>query len=218
MRRGLLAAVLVVAGLVLLGSLTPVRAPATGTVSLGPDQGVVATDYVASAGTALAALPGGDPAPRWALVSLRGGLTPDAAAPLVGDLRVSRVLLHVAADRVQTAVVQVDTAGQGAPAGFLAEAQASAAALEAAVASAPGRAGRVAAASAAQLRRGCACVVGLVVRGDPAALAALAGRGPVRAVDVAPAGTSWGSLAVRPLLPEQTGVVGPGPDDGPVPG
>lgn len=218
MVRTVLVALLVVAGVVWLGSLTPVRSPATPTVSLGPDQGAPVADVLAAADAAIAAVPVDDPGPRWALVSLTAGLTPAAAAPLLTDVRVSRVLLHLALDRVQTAVVAVDTAGQRPPREVLDDAEAVAAATQAAAAStAPGRAGMTAAAEAAALRAGCGCVVGLVVRGDGAALRGLARATGVRSVDPAPAGTSWGSLAVRPLLPEQSGVVGPGPDDGPVP-
>ncbi|WP_460865735.1 hypothetical protein [Rhodococcus aerolatus] len=214
--RTVLAALVVVAGVVGLGAATPVRPPATPTVSLGPDQGAPVADVLAAAGTALAAVPADDP--RWALVSLTAGLTPAAAAPLLGDVRVSRVLLHLALDRVQTAVVAVDTAGQRAPQVVLDDAASRAAATQAAAAStSPRRAGATAAAEAAGLRAGCACVVGVVVRGDGRGRRELARAAGVRSVDPAPAGTSWGSLAVRPLLPEQTGVVGPGPDDGPVP-
>lgn len=216
MVRTVLAVVLVVVGVVLLGSATPARPPATPTVSLGPDQGEQVADVLAAAGTALEAVPADEP--RWALVSLTAGLTPAGAAPLPAGVRVSRVLLHLALDRVQTAVVAVDTAGQRTPAEVLGDAAAAAAATQAAAAAtAPGRAGATAAVEAAALREGCACVVGFVVHGPGAALRSLADAPAVRSVDPAPAGTSWGSLAVRPLLPEQSGVVGPGPDDGPVP-
>jgi hypothetical protein len=77
----------------------------------------------------------------------------------------------------------------------------------------------VAAAEAAALGEpGCRCVVALVVDGDRAGLAAIAGRAGVRAVEAAPPGTTNVELALAPLLPEQTARADPPPDDGPVPG
>lgn len=217
MRAALVGAVLLVAAVTWLGSTTSVRTPAPATVALGPDQGATAQGYLDRAAAGLAALDPADAGPRWALVPLAAGTTAAALAPALADVRVSRVLLHVAVPDVQTAVVAVDVAGQGAAADVLRGAQESAAATQQAAAAVLGRVGQVAALSAARLRAGCACVVGLLVRADGAALRALAAAPGVRGVDVAPAGTSWGSLAVRPLLPEQAGVVGPGRDDGAVP-
>jgi hypothetical protein len=55
------------------------------------------------------------------------------------------------------------------------------------------------------------------VVGDRAALSGLAGRPEVRAVDAAPEGTPPTGVALAPLLPEQTQLAAPVPDDGPVP-
>jgi hypothetical protein len=58
---------------------------------------------------------------------------------------------------------------------------------------------------------------------DPAAVPTVRAAPAVRAVQVAPPGTSRNRLAVSPLLPEQGPgrpdgpTVGPVPDDGPVP-
>jgi hypothetical protein len=63
----------------------------------------------------------------------------------------------------------------------------------------------------------CPCVIALVVRGDRAALDAVAARPGVRAVQAAPPGTTPVELALSPLLPEQAERADPPPDDGPVP-
>jgi hypothetical protein len=79
-----------------------------------------------------------------------------------------------------------------------------------------GRARAVAAAEAAALADpDCRCVLAVLVEGDRAALAAVAARPGVRAVEAAPPGTIDPALA--PLLPEQTVRADPPPDDGPVP-
>jgi hypothetical protein len=64
----------------------------------------------------------------------------------------------------------------------------------------------------------CRCVLAVLVVGDRAGLSRLAELPAVRAVDAAPAGTPTSGVALAPLLPEQTEVAGPVPDDGPVPG
>jgi len=63
----------------------------------------------------------------------------------------------------------------------------------------------------------CRCVLAVLVTGDRAGLTRLAGLPEVRAVDAAPEGTPVTGVALAPLLPEQTEVAGPAPDDGPVP-
>jgi len=75
----------------------------------------------------------------------------------------------------------------------------------------------MAAAEAAELRAGCACVLALLVRADRAGLDAVAARPPVRVIHAATPGLPLQAVAVAPLLPEQGDVVGPVPDDGPVP-
>jgi hypothetical protein len=61
------------------------------------------------------------------------------------------------------------------------------------------------------------CVLAILVVGGRVALTRLAARPGVRAVDAAPKGTPVTGVALAPLLPEQTEVAGPVPDDGPVP-
>lgn len=203
-------------GLVLAGCSAPPAEPVPGTELLGPEPGERVVDYLArAAGT----LPTGGQA--WALVQLAEPVGAEAAAALVGDVRVSRVVFRVRLPRVQTALVTVPVPGQR-PAEELTGAQRQAAAdreraAERAAAAGQRRAAEVAAVEAAELRAGCVCVLALLVHADRAALRALAARPPVRAIHAATPGLPLPSVAVSPLLPEQTEVAGPVPDDGPVP-
>jgi hypothetical protein len=63
----------------------------------------------------------------------------------------------------------------------------------------------------------CRCVLAVLVVGDRTAISRLAEQPAVRAVDAAPAGTPTSGVALAPLLPEQSEVAGPVPDDGAVP-
>lgn len=185
-----------------------------GVQRLGPEAGEPVAAYLQRAG---ASLPAGHSA-RWALVQLDSYLTSDRAAELVRGVRLSKVVFRVPLPRLQTALITHDLPGQR-PVAELAQAQQSAAAQRlAASRTAPGsRAAAVAAAEAAQLHRGCACVLALLVYGDGAALHALAERPGARAVQAALPDTSIQDLAISPLLPEQTEIAGPVPDDGPAP-
>lgn len=181
---------------------------------LGPEPGEPVAAYLRRAGTSL---PTGH-SPRWALVQLDDYLTPERAAALTRGVRLSRVVFRVPLPRVQTALVTRDLPGQH-PVTELAGAQQSAAAqrLDASRTAPPGRRAAIDTAEAAQLRRGCACVLALLVYGDGAALRTVATRPGARAVQAALPDTSIQDLAISPLLPEQADVAGPVPDDGPAP-
>ena len=187
----------------------------SGVQRLGPEAGESVALYLRRAG---ASLPTGISGPVWALVELDGYLTPEPAAELVRGVRLSRVILRVALPRVQTALIIRDLPGQR-PVTELAQAERSAAQdrLTASREATGGRPAAVAAAEAAQLRSGCACVLALLVYGDGDALRTVAGRPGVRAVHAALPDTPLQDLAISPLLPEQVDSAGPVPDDGPVP-
>ncbi len=188
----------------------------SGTQRLGPEAGEPVAGYLRRA---RASLPGGNAGPVWALVQLDGYLTPEPAAQMTRGVRLSRVIFRVPLPRVQTALTTRDLPGQR-PVTELAEAMRSAAQdrLAASRAAPPsGRAAAVAAAEAAQLRSGCACVLALLVFGDGEALRAVAGRPGVRVVHAAAPDTPLQDIAIAALLPEQVDLVGPVPDDGPVP-
>lgn len=186
----------------------------SGAQRLGPEAGEPVVDYLRRAG---ASLPAGSSGPAWALVQLQGYLTPEPAAELTQGVRLSRVILRVPLRRVQTALVTRDVAGQR-PVAELTEALLAAARNRlAASRSQPGaRRSAVAAAEAAQLHDGCACVLALLVLGDGKTLRMVAARPGVRAVHAAAPDTSIQDVAISALLPEQADVAGPVPDDGPV--
>lgn len=172
-----------------------------------------------------------DPSPRLALVQFDAALSPPAAAATLGPATPLQAVVRVPFPRVQTALHRVDLP-PAPPAAALAAALTTAAGEAATdtrvggASASPADARRVAVAraEAAALRRpGCACLIGVVVRVAPGDVPAVRAAPGVRAVQAAPPGTSRTRLAVSPLLPEQGAgrpdgpVVGPVPDDGPVP-
>ena len=207
-------------GLLLLAIVVGVRAPdRQATVpgaALGPSSREKVSDYTARAAASLDYV--GPAEQRWALLSPTVELDPAAVAELVQGLRTSRVLLRVPLPRVQTPLDALEVADQGDLAGELSELERLAGGHQSALAEVgTGRAAAIAATVGARLTAGCACVVGLVVRGTGDALRDAAARTAVRALELAPAGTGYGGLSVVPLLPSQTTTVVPGPDDGEVP-
>jgi hypothetical protein len=186
-----------------------------GVQRLGPEAGELVAAYLRRAG---ASLPAAHSA-RWALVQLDSYLTPARAAGLAQGVRISKVVLRVPLPRLQTALITRDLAGQQ-PVAELAGAQRSAAAERLAasrLAPDSSRQAAVAAAEAVQLQQGCACVLALLVFGDGDALHLIAMRPDARVVQAALPDTSVEDLAIAPLLPEQSDIAGPVPDDGPVP-
>jgi hypothetical protein len=198
-------------------------------VRLGPAAGEDVTAYLA--GTLAVPAPS-DPSPRLALVQFDAALAPEAAAAALARTSPVQAVVRVPLPRVQTALHRVDLP-PAPPAAALraalttAAGEAGATADTAGAPSSPADARRVAVAraeAAALGRPGCACLIGAVVQVAPAAVPAVRVAPGVRAVQVAPPGTSRTRLAVSPLLPEQGPgrpdgpTVGPVPDDGPVPG
>lgn len=190
--------------------------PVAGVERLGPEFGEPVADYLQRAAGSLPPPGGGQ---VWALVQLDGNLEPGPAAELTPGVRLSQVVLRVALPGVQTALVFRDVSGQHPVAELAAAVQAAGLDRARAAAQAPpgSRQAAVAAAEAARLGAGCACVLALLVRADPGALRELAVRPRVRAVHAASPDTPRQGLSVSPLLPEQRDVVGPVSDDGAVP-
>ncbi|MFC9833500.1 hypothetical protein ACFVKB_06705 [Rhodococcus sp. NPDC127530] len=208
-----LIAVVLIAVTVVLGALHPVRRAPVSTDTLGPDNGEVVADYLARAGRSLDAADG--LREHWALVSFTRPVTTEVVRDVTSGTRVSQVLFRVPLDRVQTPLVPVSVAAGDAA---LARASVLAAGRAQAMTGETERQAQIAAVSSAQLARNCACVIGVVVRGDHDALTALRSAPDVRAVEALGADAVAGRFAVRPLLPEQVEIVVPGPDDGVVPG
>ncbi|MCK0092882.1 hypothetical protein HCA61_02920 [Rhodococcus sp. HNM0563] len=197
-----------VLAVLLAGVLNPVRPASVRTDALGPDSGEPVADYLRRAESTLAEL-GQDPS--WALVSFVEPLDVAAVAELPGNVRVGQVLFRVPIDRVQTPLVTVAVSAHPEA---LRRAPGVAAGRLRGPAEGTGRAARVAEVSAERLASGCACVVGLVVRGTGEQLREVADDPAVRAVDALPSDAVAGRFSVRPLLPEHVEVVAPGPDDG----
>ncbi|RZK94095.1 MAG: hypothetical protein EOP30_08925 [Rhodococcus sp. (in: high G+C Gram-positive bacteria)] len=208
-----LTAVVLLVVTVVLGLLHPVRRAPVATDTLGPDNGELVADYLARANRSLDAADGRRE--HWALVSFTRPVTTDAVRDLASGMRVSQVLFRVPLDRVQTPLVPVSVAAGDAA---LARANVLAAGRIQAMTGETDRQAQIAAVSSAELARNCACVIGVVVRGDHDALTALQSAPDVRAVEALGVDAVFGRFAVRPLLPEQTLTVEPGPDDGVVPG
>lgn len=201
----------VAVSILLLGVLTAPRDDGVATDRLGPDRGEQTADYLVRARDSLT---GEHEQARWALVSFTEYLTPQQIPAHSGGLRIAEVIHRVPIPGVQTPVIAVPVPAGDAVA--VASAEAAAGLLTAAPKTAE-RPARIAEVAAARLRAGCACTAGLVVRGPLPRLRELAAQPGIRAVEALPADAEMGRFAVAPLLPEQTGAVLPGPDDGPVP-
>lgn len=202
---------LVVGGLAVVGHLNPQRQLRVGTDRLGPDSGEQVTDYLARAEESLL---GNDAEPRWGSVSFDRELTAEQAYAAANGVRISMVLFRVPLDRVQTPILTVGVPGSERS---VLNATARAAGQIQELFGVEGRQAQIAAVSQRRLLSGCACVVTLVVRGTAAELSEVAGRDGVRAVEALPPDAVSGKFAVEPLLPQYIDVVGPLPDDGPVP-
>ena len=195
--------------IVLLGVLSSPPRSVVSTDRLGADQGEQVADYLARSRDSLA---GPDQDAHWALVSFTEPLTPQQVPDHSGGMRIAQVLHRVPIPRVQTPMVAV-----AVPEG---DAAAVASATDAAwllPRPTDDRTAHIITVAAARLRAGCACTVGLVVRGPLTALRNLATQHRIRAVEALPADAIAGSFGVVPLLPEYVDVVSPGPNDGPVP-
>lgn len=208
---GVVAAALLFVALAVIGHLNPVRQLGVGTDRLGPDSGEQVVDYLARAE---ASLRSDNTEPRWGSVSFDRELTAQQAYAVADGIRISQVVLRVPLDRVQTPILTVGVPGSERS---VLNSTARAASLATESFGAGDRQAQIAAVSQRRLLDGCACVVTLVVRATPAELSELAGRADVRAVQALPPDAVSGKFAVEPLLPEHVDVVGPLPDDGPVP-
>ncbi|MGZ8180204.1 hypothetical protein ACXVUM_19970 [Williamsia sp. SKLECPSW1] len=211
----------VVGGLYWLGATHPPRSAGVDTDRLGPDTGQSVEAYRSAAAAGLASATG----TRWALVSLREALDDPAARSLVAGTDAGQVALHVPLADVATptAVVPVtpdplswETARILAI-GLLDGSASPGAGTGGIVGQDGARGDAVARVVASRLRAGCACVVGIVVRGPVARLRTLAADPRVRVVQVLPAGAAGGRFTVVPLLPGQTVGGAPLPDTAPVP-
>lgn len=225
--------VLIVVSLVVILSLRTElpTSPGVMTDALGPEDGERVADYLARA---TASLDADDEDPRWALVTAGFAWSVHDAAGVVRDLpRVSGLYVQVPVPDVAMPVTGVTLAEPPAgettrePVFHRALGQA-AARLEAPPTPVPGvvptpppadpdRGAATAALTVARIRAGEPAIIGLLARGTPAQLRAVASQPWVRAVEALPADAVWQRFAVRPLQPQQADAAFPLPDRGPVP-
>jgi hypothetical protein len=177
----------------------------TDVVRVGVSQGASIPGYLADSRSRLAQLGAGTAV--YALVSFDGYLSPDAVAQALAGVEPFQVYERVPLPHTQTAIVKIAVARL--PGDLLAgmEAEAGRRAQDARRTGDP-----VAAAEADRYRAHCSCGYAAVVRADAAALARVAGRPTVRAVDPAPVVTDLSRAVFLPPLPEQSGTAQP-PDD-----
>ncbi|MDJ0393108.1 hypothetical protein QMK17_07160 [Rhodococcus sp. G-MC3] len=216
LRGAVEACALVVAALLLclvVGAANPLPHPVVSTDALGPDNSETVADYLGRARAGLADL-AGDPDLHWALVSFDSSSSPEQVAQVATGERVAQVLVRVSIDRVQTQVIAIGVSGS--PESILESENAAATTLQGSVGQWD-RQSRIDAASAPRLAAGCYCVVGLIVHAAADALLSMQAKPGVRVVEALPQGATAGKFAVRALLPDYVDVVGPLPDDGPVP-
>ncbi|MBJ8343188.1 hypothetical protein JGU72_00770 [Antrihabitans sp. YC2-6] len=179
---------------------------------LGPEQGERVSTYLERAQASLT----GSEQSRIALVSFDTEVAPAQAYDMLGGVRIGEVLFQVPIPDVATRLVVIQV-GDSREAVLDSSEIAAAELNRFAGRSGPERQQRVDDVSAQRLAAGCACVVGVTVRATPSKLTEIAAREGVRAVEALPADAIAGAYALVPLLPEQTEVVLPLPDDGAVP-
>jgi hypothetical protein len=177
----------------------------TDVVRVGVSQGASIPGYLADSRSRLAQLSAGTAV--YALVSFDDYLSADAVTRALTGVETFQVYERVPLPRTQTAIAKIAVARL--PEDLLAgmDAEAGRRADDARRTGDP-----VAAAEADRYRAHCSCGYAAVVRADAAALASLAGRPTVRAVDPAPAVTDLARAVFLPPLPEQSGTAQP-PDD-----
>jgi hypothetical protein len=205
----------VIGALWLIGNANPQRRAPVSDDMAGPTSGEPVDHYLARARASLASATGD----RWALVSLTRPVTTERAGAIVADpaTLLSQAALHVSIPNVQTPTTVMPVSSPAALNAAPAAAAWKIVADAGTPSDPPTRDDQVAAVVAARLRHGGECVVGLVLRADASVLRRYAADPEVRAVEALPADARGGRFAVVPLLPEQTTVVQPLPDGGPVP-
>ena len=205
--------VIALVGLVIVaGLVVPPKPAPIGTDRLGPESGTAVTDYLELARDSL----DGPDEPRYALVSLRDGVTAEQAFEIAGGARITQMVFRVPVPRVQTPLAVVGV-GEGRNSVLGSVDVAVDRLRTAAAAAANERSRSTAALSAQRIGARCACVVALTMRATSSQLRTVADGPQVRAVEALPADAVGGRFALVPLLPETTDIVEPLPDDGDVP-
>lgn len=231
---GTTAVVLVVA--VWVAARQPVTASEPGSVvTIGLVDGQTIPGYVESSRTELTRLlaqppGGGAPADTYALVALKAYLAPGRLTPVLAGVSIAEVLARVPLTGQQTEITQIPVSQGSADvtAGMVRVAQSKEAeasnyqGLSAKLTGSGGQERQLremydsrvqsALAEATAYRSHCSCLYAAVVRGAPTALARIADRPEVRAVDPAPEVHQLDRAVFLPPLPEQAD---PGPSRSP---
>lgn len=178
----------------------------------------------------LAAPPADRPAQPYALVTMSAYLAPDRLPPILAEVSVSEVFTRVWRPGTQTQIVRIPAiripddvlAGMAEVARRKDQEARDYQRRSAEVTGSTERdrelrrwydsGARVAADEATAYRSRCSCVYAAVVRGEPAALARIAARPEVRAVDPAPEVRRLDRTVFSPPLPEQHDIVRPPAD------
>lgn len=208
--------VLVLAFLLLfwfVGVANPIPRPGVNTDRLGPDNGETVDEYIARSWESVD-LASADDDLHWSLVSFTAETSPVGAFEAAGGVRIAQVLVRVPLERVQTQVIAVGVPGTERSVTEAGDVAASR--LQGSMGQWD-RQAQIDGVSASRLAAGCDCVVGLVVHAPATALDSILSRPDVRAVESLPSDARAGKFAVRALLPDYVDVVGPLPDDGPIP-
>lgn len=196
-----------------VGVMNPLPRPGVSTDRLGPDNGETVGEYIARSAASVTDSAADDDL-HWALVSFDTEVSPAYAYEAAGGVRVGQVLVRVPLDRVQTQVIAVGV--PGTEKSVLESEDVAASKLQGSMGQWD-RGAQIDAVSASRLSAGCDCVVGLVVHAPASSAQSIQVKAGVRAVESLPADATAGKFAVRALLPDYIDVVGPLPDDGPIP-
>jgi len=192
----------------------PVGPPAsTDAVRVGVAPMSSVPDYVGTSRAKLAALPAGE---SYALVAFTTYVAPARLPDILAGTAVAEVVVRVPLPGEQTEIIRVPA--RQLPGDVTAEMRRVAARKEREVVAYRSRAASEqnltgaaerAAAEAAALRDGCACVYAALVRADRDALVTLGTRDGVRVVDPAPEVTDPVRTVLLPPLPDQTDLARP---------
>ena len=201
--------------------------PVTPSAALGPEVGTDVAGYLSRSREDVAALASRDSEGRYiALVLLSDYIAPEALPTTLQGFRVGRVYGRAAAAGELAEVLEIPTPGDPVTvvravfARTAAEKREQEAEFRGLAESIEGTAPQDAddkaaylvdadrvAAEATAYASSCACLFAAVVEGTAASLARLLDAPSVRGVEVAGRGTELSTLEVRPLWPEQSGVV-----------
>lgn len=209
------------------------RRPGVMSDALGPENGEQISHYLARAAESLVTADDGaaDDPPRWGLITAAGAWTvPEAVGVVRGLPRVSGLYVQAPVPGVAMPVTGVMVAEQiageaGRGPVFGRGLEHAMRRLEVGPAAGTGlptptsadRAAATTALTVARVRAGDPVIIGLLARGNPGQLRAVAAQPQVRAVEALPDDAVWGRFAVRPLQPQQVDAAVPLPDHAPVP-